>query len=72
MSQTMSRSQQALEPVCHWCKEDIQDDIPYRANLEGIDYPGTVGWVICSPACPSRPTDQTVWKRQHWSEHARH
>ena len=72
MTLTMSRSHLALQAVCYWCKTDISNDTPYRTTNTDIEPLGSVGWYVCTPACPARPEGVTVWVRQHWSDHARH
>ena len=60
----LTRSRTRLKPVCHWCKIDLEDDTPYRTDMKGIEPIGSVGWVICSPQCPARPSSARVWKRE--------
>jgi hypothetical protein len=65
MTTRIARSRRPMIPVCHWCKADLDSTgSPYRTDVDGIEPRGSVGWVICTPACPSRPTNARVWKRE--------
>lgn len=45
----------AYEPICHWCKGDIDPSGIYRTPMSGIEPIGSIGWYVCSFDCPARP-----------------
>lgn len=56
-----------LEPICHWCKRDMEADRGFRTPLYGgkNDYAKGFlgGWVVCSPECTARPDDEIVFHK---------
>lgn len=53
------------QPVCHWCHHADVTDSQYRTPLEGIQPYGSVGWTVCSPWCPKRPTGAICYDLTH-------
>lgn len=54
------------EPICHWCRRDMDGKTPYRTTMPGIEYAG-VYVMVCGPRCPSRPDGALLVKRDFGS-----
>jgi len=62
------RSNVAYEPVCHWCGRDVPVVIRYVEPIPEIQPVGSVGYQVCGPDCPDKPSDGKVLARfqPHW------
>lgn len=54
---------QTTSPVCYFCKADLQPTPFYSAIDPSHGFPPGVGWRICTPACPERPSTAVVVAR---------
>ena len=53
------------KPVCWWDHTVWVDGRVDRSrtSVEGIAPRGSVGYVVCSPACPERPKGADCWSQ---------
>lgn len=56
------RTGASSDPRCWWCRIKTELETGYRGTAPAdLALPAGSGVVVCTPACPERPDDATVW-----------
>lgn len=65
----MRRSRKSSRPICAWCGIRIEPETGFRGYTdEYAEFQGTVGVIICTPACPQRPEGAVVAAVPEWRQ----